>query len=173
MKKIRSTSKTPFLFRSANAASLKYFPVLNKIIPFSALCMLLSALPLSAAPQILLSSSSVFPGETLRVEVDGLNPSQISRLVFAKGTYQFFGIGSDAQRALVGIRLDAAPGKYPLKLQRRIAHPLHWESIAESSVDISSRVFPTEDIHLPDDKVALSRNMNMMKRSCFIKSCAR
>lgn len=124
---------------------------------FSAFCLLLSALPLSAAPKILLSSESIQPGETLRVEVDGLMPNQTNRLVFAKGFYQLFEIGSDAQRALVGVRLDAAPGKYPLKLQKRFDHPLHWETIGESSVEISSRAFPVEDIHLSESIMAISK----------------
>jgi murein DD-endopeptidase MepM/ murein hydrolase activator NlpD len=71
--------------------------------------------------------------------------------------YPFFTIGPDAQRALVGIRLDAMPGIYSLKLQKRIEHPLHWETIVTDSVEISSRVFLTEDIHLGTDKIALSR----------------
>jgi murein DD-endopeptidase MepM/ murein hydrolase activator NlpD len=119
--------------------------------------ILTCAFSASAELKILLSTTSISPGETLRVEVDGLNPNQINRLIFAKGTYQFFTIGSDAQRALVGIKLDAAPGRYPLKFQKKFEHPLHWETIATDAVEISSRVAPVEDINLPADKVALSQ----------------
>jgi murein DD-endopeptidase MepM/ murein hydrolase activator NlpD len=119
---------------------------------------LLTALPLhGASPKIRLSAEAIMPGETLRVEVDDIQPNQVNRLLFAKGTYQMFTIGPDSQRALVGIKLDAVPGKYPLKLQKRIDHPLHWVAIGESSVEISSRTFPTEDIHLSDNIMAISK----------------
>src|SRR5262249_43125694 len=89
-------------------------PFMIRTLFISAFCLLFSALPLHADPKILLSASTVSPGETLRVEVDGVAPNDQIRLGFGKGFFPFFTIGPDAQRALLGIRLDAAPGKYSL-----------------------------------------------------------
>src|SRR4051794_11945877 len=91
-----------------------------KTLMFAVVCLLLSALPLNAAPTILLSSPSVYPGQTLRVEVDGMAPNEQTRLAFTKGFFPLFEIGPDAQRGLIGIRLDAAPGPYTLKLQHYV-----------------------------------------------------
>ncbi len=122
-----------------------------------ALCSLFSTLPLWAAPEILLSSPSILPGETLRVEVDGLAPNEQTRLSFTKGFYRMFVIGPDAQRALIGVRLDATPGRYPLKLQRYVKTPGKWETVSEEWVEISSKTFTIETVNFNPKTSALMK----------------
>jgi len=127
----------------------------KKVLLLSALCALLSALPLWAAPKILLSSPAILPGETLRVEIDGLAPNEQTRLAFTKGFYRMFVIGPDAQRALIGVRLDAVPGRYPLRLQRYNKNPGSWQNIGEEWVEISSKTFVIETVNFNEEKTAL------------------
>jgi len=116
---------------------------------------MLSASPLRAEPKILMSANEVFPGETLRVEVDGLAPAEQTRLAFTKGFYRMFVIGPDAQRALIGIRLDATPGRYPVRLQKYVKSPGNWQNVAEEWVQISSKTFPVETVNFDPEKTAL------------------
>jgi len=68
-----------------------------------------------------------------------------------------FAIGPDAQRGLIGIRLDATAGPYALKLQRFAKQPGRWQTILEESVAISSKTFPTENVNFAPEKSALFR----------------
>jgi murein DD-endopeptidase MepM/ murein hydrolase activator NlpD len=115
------------------------------------------ALSAHADPHILLSAPTIMPGETLRVEVDGLNPNEKTRLAFTKGFYRMFVIGPDAQRALIGIKLDAVPGHYPLKLQRYVKTPGNWQTAAEEWVDISSKTFQIETVNFSTEKTQLMK----------------
>jgi murein DD-endopeptidase MepM/ murein hydrolase activator NlpD len=130
--------------------------MLRKAI-LSALCLLGSALPLSAAPEILLSASSVQPGQTLRVIAEGVTSNEKTRLSFAGGFYRLFPIGPDAQRALVGVRLDAVPGPYTIKFQHFSKSLGKWETISESPVEISSKTFTIENVNFISEKSELMR----------------
>ena len=69
----------------------------------SAVCFLLSALPVSAEPaKVLLSTTTLQPGETLRIEVDGLLPPARIKALFMGKSYPFFVIGPNANRSLIG-----------------------------------------------------------------------
>ena len=71
--------------------------------------------PAAAEPfKVLLSTMSLQPGETLRIEVDGLLPPARIKALFMGKSYPFFVIGPNANRALIGIKLDAKPGTYGL-----------------------------------------------------------
>jgi murein DD-endopeptidase MepM/ murein hydrolase activator NlpD len=123
-----------------------------------AFCLLPFLSCISAAePKILLSATSIFPGETLRVEVDGVTPNEPMRLGFSKGFFPLFVIGPDAQRGLLGIRLDAVPGKYPLKLQRYGKKSGRWEAVSEESIEISSKTFPIEVVSFNPEKTELTK----------------
>jgi murein DD-endopeptidase MepM/ murein hydrolase activator NlpD len=118
---------------------------------------LFSALPLNAAPTLHLSSDAILPGQTLRVMVDGLDPSEKTRLSFANGFYSAFAVGPDAQRALIGIRLDATPGHYPLKLQHFVKSSGRWEPSAEGAIEITTKTFTIENVNFNEEKTELMK----------------
>jgi murein DD-endopeptidase MepM/ murein hydrolase activator NlpD len=108
------------------------------------------ALPCDAsAPRVLLSSTTVLPGETLRVEVDGVLPSQRLGASWLGKTYPFFVVGPDAQRALIGVRLDAQAGRYRLGLKGLSAAPT-W-------VEVATRTFVVENVGFSKEKSALMK----------------
>jgi murein DD-endopeptidase MepM/ murein hydrolase activator NlpD len=128
-------------------------------ILFFVFCLLLSAFPLNAAaPKILLSSSSVLPGETLRVVVDGLEPNQKTRVSFANGFYPLFTIGPDAQRGLIGIRLGAPPGTYPLKFQQYVKRIGKWQTFSEQEVEVATKTYAIETVSFNTEKTSLMVN---------------
>jgi murein DD-endopeptidase MepM/ murein hydrolase activator NlpD len=128
------------------------------VVVISALCFLLSALPVKAASlEVLLSTPSPLPGESLRLIADGVTPTEKTRVVFSKGFYPLFTIGPDAQRALIGIRLDAVPGDYDYKIQQYMKRVGKWETISEGSIEIASRTFVTENVNFSSEKNALMK----------------
>jgi hypothetical protein len=96
--------------------------------------------------KVLLSSAGVQPGDTLRLEADGVLPKYKLRVVFAGGSYPFYSIGPDAQRALIGIRLGTLPGHYVFHVDTWSEPPPKWTSAIEEGVDLSSKTFPTESV---------------------------
>ena len=81
---------------------------------FSAFCSSLFCRYRRLSANVLLSTTTLLPGETLRVEVDGLIPDAKLKALFMGKSYPFFVVGPNAQRALIGIKLDAKPGSYGL-----------------------------------------------------------
>ncbi len=132
-----------------------------------AFCILLSALPLHASLKLLLSTTTVLPGESVRLEADGVTPNQQIRLEFFNkedganasrpSFYPFFSIGPDAQRALLGIRLDAEPGSHNFRIQEYRKRPGKWVTITQDKIEISSRTFPIENVNFAPEKTALMR----------------
>lgn len=127
----------------------------QKHLLFSVTLFLLSLLPspfsplLSAAePQVLLSTTSLLPGETLRIEVDGALPSAVLKAKFLGKTYPLYPIGPNASRALIGLPLDTEPGPYPLQL-------LGLSTELARSIEVSTKVFITENVNFSSQKTAL------------------
>lgn len=124
-------------------------------LPFTFFLLPCTLVPVSASVNILLSTTTISQGQSLRIEADGVTPNEQARLSFQKGFYPFFTIGPDAQRALLGIRLDAAPGTYSFRIQHYAKRSGKWETIAESSIEISSHAFPVETVNFTPEKTAL------------------
>src|SRR5689334_3283130 len=83
----------------------------GQLTPPTFLMLLAFSCPvMAAAPTVLLSTTTLMPGQTLRVEIDGLMENAKPRVLFMGKSYSFFVIGPNAQRALIGVRLDAKPG---------------------------------------------------------------
>jgi murein DD-endopeptidase MepM/ murein hydrolase activator NlpD len=111
----------------------------------------------AAEISVLLSSSTVVPGDTLRMELDNISPElQMKADLFHK-SYAFFAVGPAAQRALVGVPLGTAPGKYVLHIHgadRATANEFEQNLI----VLVSTRIYETENINLPATKNVLMQS---------------
>jgi murein DD-endopeptidase MepM/ murein hydrolase activator NlpD len=129
---------------------------MSKRFLLSFLLSLLSFLPPAVfAVEILLSTASIEPGQTLRVVVEGVTSNEKTRMSFAGGFYPSFPIGPAAQRALIGVRLDAVPGPYTLKFQHFSKKLGKWETVSETPVEISSKTFTIENVNFVPEKSAL------------------
>ncbi len=126
----------------------------------SALCFLISALPVSAeTTKVLLSTTSLLPGETLRVEADGLIPPARVKILFMGKSYPFFAIGPNAHRALIGIKLDAKPGTYGLTFKALPYSQLPADALPTLPfmIEITTKVFTVENVNFAPEKTALMK----------------
>ncbi len=117
-------------------------------------------MPLYGTPaKVLLSTTTLLPGETLRVEVDGLLPTARLKALFLGKSYPFFVIGPNANRALIGIKLDAKPGTYGLTFKAPATAPLPADALPAEPfmIEVASKVFTTENINFAPEKTALMR----------------
>jgi len=110
----------------------------------------------SATYKVLLSTDTILPGQTLRVELDGLNPAAPKRLVWGKRVYGFFSVGPNAQRALVGVPLGAAPGDAVLSVYPD-PRPPKFPSEEQITIHIATKTYEVENINLPPEKTRLRR----------------
>jgi hypothetical protein len=125
---------------------------------FSALCLLISALPCSASPaKVILSTTTLLPGETLRIELDGMEPNPRLKAILAGNSYPFFAVGPNAQRALIGIKLDAKPGIYGLAFKVPAAFPAGRDDLPTEPymIEIATKVFTIENVNFSDEKTSL------------------
>lgn len=120
--------------------------------------LFLSAPVVAAPPHVLLSTTTLLPGETLRVEVEGLGSPSKLKVHFLRKLYPLFVIGPNAQRALIGIPLDTGPGSYELTFKKTGAPPASSGLPEESyHVEIASRTFKIENVNFTPAKTALAR----------------
>lgn len=109
----------------------------------------------AAEPKVLFSSTTVMPGDTVRVILDEVSPDVPHKVLFRGKAYPFFPIGPNAQRALLGIALGTKPGRYPLQIKTfplkrpRIPHIQSYE------LEITSTTYAVETITFTPQKVAL------------------
>jgi murein DD-endopeptidase MepM/ murein hydrolase activator NlpD len=117
---------------------------------------LIFALPSMAEPvKVLLSTTTLLPGETLRVEVDGLEPTAKLKALFIGKSYPLFVVGPNALRALIGIPLDAKPTSYGLTFKNSpYAPPVQLPS-EPYVIEVATRVFKTENVNFTPGKTAL------------------
>lgn len=101
------------------------------------------------------STSTVLPGQSLRLEINGVSPTVKSKALFMGKSYPFFAVGPNAQRAMVGVPLAAVPGTYPLKVQYGVetttgpeADP--WEIV------VATRTFEIENVNFKPAQNALT-----------------
>ena len=122
-----------------------------------AICLLPLAIPLYAVPaNVLLSTTTLLPGETMRVEVDGLLPTAKFRAHFMGKSYSFFSVGPNAKRALIGVPLGTKPGSYGLTLSKTSAQAAVPELPTEAfSIQISTRVYTIENVNFTSEKTVL------------------
>jgi len=134
-----------------------------KRMPLVVLCSLfalLSALPVWAEPaKVLLSTTTLLPGESLRIEVDGLLPPVRIKALFMGKSYPFFVIGPNANRALIGIKLDAKPGLYGLTFKALPYSQLPTDALPTEPfmIEIATKVFTTENVNFAPEKTALMK----------------
>jgi len=101
----------------------------------------------------------LLPGETLRVEVDGLISGSKYKAIFMGKSYPFFVVGPNAQRALIGIKLDAVPGSYGLTFKTPVIPGKVQENDfpeAPYMVTIDTKVFTIENVNFTPEKSSLA-----------------
>lgn len=105
-------------------------------------------------PTLLLSTTTLLPGETLRIEVDGASPEARLKVRWMGKLFPFYFVGPNAQRAIIGMKLDTRPGRYDLvfKDQRGVV-----PEIPAARVEIATKVFTTEHVNFSKDKTALMK----------------
>jgi murein DD-endopeptidase MepM/ murein hydrolase activator NlpD len=109
---------------------------------------------LVGAITVLLSTTTLMPGETLRVEVDGPIASVKPQATFMGKMYPFYIVGPNAQRALMGMRLDADPGSYDLVVKTTDGKLTESERHA---IRISTKTFKTENVNFSKTKTELMK----------------
>jgi murein DD-endopeptidase MepM/ murein hydrolase activator NlpD len=128
----------------------------------------------SATPQLILSTTTVQPGDTLRIEVDDVSPSERLKVVFRQRSYAFFPVGPNAQRALIGIALGTGPEVTPLKIRRAGAPGAEIPGLSSVNVTIASHTYVVENVNLPPAKNNLvpqeSRESARIHKACRILS---
>lgn len=114
------------------------------------------SLPLSAA-ELILSSPSVLPGQTLRVEVGEQSPDKRLQVRFMNGSYPLYVVGPAAQRALIGIPLGTEPGTQRLQVLDISTPGKPFPEVAGVDVEIDSRTYKIENVNFSKQKTALMR----------------
>jgi murein DD-endopeptidase MepM/ murein hydrolase activator NlpD len=127
---------------------------------FFAFYFLIFALPLSAAsPNVLLSTTTLLPGQTLRVELDGVDPSAKLKVLFSGKLYPFYAVGPNAVRALIGVPLGSVPGVRKLVFRKSPSSGASVE-LPEGSyeVDVATRVYTVENVNFTSEKTDLMKS---------------
>lgn len=113
--------------------------------------VLLSSLAF-ASPQLILSSTTVAPGDTLRVELDNISPSDKLKAVFRHRSYAFFPVGPNVQRALIGIALGSPGGDFEVKVRRSGSPNADLPGLTPMAVTIATHTYVIENVNLPPAK---------------------
>jgi lysostaphin len=104
----------------------------------------------------LLSTTSLLPGETLRVEVDGLVPTAKLKVLFLGKAFPLFVVGPNAARALIGVPLDAKPGMRALSFKKPASAPAIELPEGSYQIEIATRIFTVENVNFTSEVTALS-----------------
>lgn len=124
----------------------------------------------AAAPQVIFSTRTILPGETLRVELDGVTAETKLKIQFRDKTYPLFPVGPASQRALIGIPLSAIPGDHPLTVLAGTSQALIGEG-GPWVIHVSTRTFEIENINFKPEKNVLRAFEH--KESLRIRKAAR
>ena len=126
----------------------------SRLFPLLTLLLLLPALGQASLSSVVLSSTIVMPGQTLRVEVDQWPTGTALNVVWKKKVYRLYPVGTDSMRALIGIPLGVVPGNYPMTFQlgRKSAALALPEAL---TVTIATRTFPIDNIQFPPSKTRI------------------
>ncbi len=147
------------LITSKSKLTLSLWQGAQRCAPTFLMFLLVPSL-MAASPRILLSTTTLLPGETLRVEVDGLLPSAKLKALFMGKSYPFFVVGPNAQRALIGMKLDSKPGTYGLTFKASVAPGAETPSeipTEPSLIEISSKTFTVENVNFGPEKTPLMK----------------
>ena len=118
-------------------------------------CAILAGTAEASDPKVMFSTTTLAPGEALRVELDQVPPRSHYRVYFRGKVYPVYEIGPNAQRGLVAVPLGSPAGPYPLRIKRLEGNPPRWVEPREFSIFVASATYPIEDITLPPQKMAL------------------
>jgi hypothetical protein len=129
--------------------------ILNPKLGIHVSLLLLAFLSPAFAYNVIFSSTTVPPGQTLRVEMDQVSPHSHYRIYFRQKIYPVFAIGPNVQRALIGIPLGLTPRTYKLQIKHLAGNPPRWKEPKDFSIIVSSITYPIENITLPPAKMAL------------------
>jgi hypothetical protein len=119
--------------------------------------LLSSSLAFASPAKVILSTTTLLPGETLRVELDGMEHNPRLRAILSGKSYPFFAVGPNAQRALIGIKLDSKPGTYGLTFRVPDAFPAGREDLPTEPfmIEIATKVFTIENVNFNEQKTSL------------------
>ncbi len=109
----------------------------------------------AAEPKIILSSSKVVPGDTLRIILEEIDPKVQYKIRFRDKTYPAYPIGVDAQRTLIGIALGSTFGTFPLEIKQATRDG--WKLAKTYQIEVSSIVYATENVNFSAQKTALMK----------------
>ena len=115
-----------------------------------------SAAHASYLPTVLLSTNTVRPGDTLRIELDGMSPAARVTAKFRTKTYHFYPIGPKTQRAMIGIALGSDPGRSSLEIHSAIGTPDPAFILAQDVV-VATRAYVVSAITLAPQTLQLAR----------------
>jgi murein DD-endopeptidase MepM/ murein hydrolase activator NlpD len=121
---------------------------------FFSILLLVSAPSQAAVSSVLLSSSVVMPGQTLRVEVDQWPPAETLDAVWNKKTYRLYPVGPDALRGLIGVPLGAVPGTFVLQFKSVKKTP-GLVMPSPMTITVATRTFPIDNVQFPADKTRI------------------
>jgi murein DD-endopeptidase MepM/ murein hydrolase activator NlpD len=107
----------------------------------------------AAGPSVIVSSSVLLPGQTLRVEMDGLPDHGRLTARWLGKTYRFFAVGPAAQRLLLSVPLGTHPAHKTLAIQRRVGS--RWEPVQTLAIEIATRTYTTENVNFRPETSAL------------------
>lgn len=125
---------------------LQAFFIFNFSLPF-----------LYATPHVVLSTTSVLPGETLRVEVDNVLPDTKLKAVFLGKSYPFYAVGPSALRALIGVPLGTEPVETSVAIVSSLAPKQELEGVPPVSVTVATRTYVIENIKFNRTKTELMK----------------
>ena len=128
-------------------------PIAGKTIFIVLLC--LRSLVFAAEPTVILSHSTVAPGDTLRVILGKADSKVQYKIRFREKTYPVYPIGVDAERALIGIALGSTFGIFPLDLKRATRDG--WRLVKSFQIEVSSITYATENVNFTPQKTALMK----------------
>lgn len=108
-----------------------------------------------AEVKVLLSSTSVLAGDTLRVELDDVSTNLRFRAMLSKKYYPFYLVGPNTQRALLGIPLATRAGAYSLDIKLAEKKPGAFKLLETQTVVVSPRTLPVDQIAFSKEKTRL------------------
>ncbi len=111
----------------------------------------------ASEPKVLFSSTTVLPGDTLRIERDAVTPDIKTQVLFRGRSYTAFPVGPNTQRALIGIPLGMKPGRYSLFF-RSASHRLPpGPKTKPFWIEVAPRTYGVENVSFTPDKLSLMR----------------
>ncbi len=109
----------------------------------------------AAEPRVLLSRTTVMPGDTLRVILDKVDTQDQYKIRFRDRGYPVYPIGVNAQRTLIGIPLGSPFGTFSLDVKRATRDG--WKLVERFQVEVASVIYTVENVNFTPQKTALMK----------------